>query len=63
MASYMAANPGATDASALSSALSTLAWISLGATLITYLVALKLPKPSAAPSATSAEASPKLAVD
>jgi hypothetical protein len=43
--------------------LSTLAWISLVATLITFLVALKLPKPIAAPSATSAEASPKPAAD
>jgi len=63
MASYMAVNPGATDATALSSALSTLAWISLVATLITYLVALRLPKPSAAPSATSAETSPMPAAD
>jgi sugar phosphate permease len=63
MASYMAANPGATDATSLSSALSTLAWISLVAMLITYLVALKLPKPSAAPSATSVVASPKSAAD
>lgn len=45
MASFMDSMPGATEAAALSSALSTLAWISLIATLITYLVALRLPKP------------------
>jgi MFS family permease len=47
MASYMASMPGATDADALSSALSTLAWLSLIATLITYLVTLRLPKSQA----------------
>jgi MFS family permease len=47
MASYLASTPGATDADALSSALSTLAWLSLIATLITYLVTLRLPKPQA----------------
>ena len=50
MASYQVANPGGSDAEALSSALGTLAWISLAATLITFLVALKLPKPAGAPS-------------
>jgi MFS family permease len=60
MASYMAANPGGSEAEALSSALGTLAWISLAATLVTYLVALKLPKPVATHSAAT---SPKPAGD
>jgi hypothetical protein len=60
MASYMAANPGGSEADALSSALGMLAWISLAATLVTYLVALKLPKPVATPSAAT---SPKPAGD
>jgi MFS family permease len=63
MASYMAANPGGTEAEALSSALGTLAWISLVATLVTFLVALKLPKPVAAPSGSPAGASSKPAGD
>lgn len=63
MASYLAASPGATDASALSSALSTLAWVSLGATLVTFLVALKLPKPDAATATPTQQASPKAAGD
>jgi MFS family permease len=41
---YMMSNPGATEAAALSSALGTLAWISLAVTLVTLLVSLKLPK-------------------
>jgi MFS family permease len=44
MTRYMFSNPGATDAAALSSALSILAWISLVATLVTLFVAFKLPK-------------------
>jgi MFS family permease len=50
MASYLAVVPGASDAAALSSALSKLAWISLLATLVTLFVATKLPKPEAAPT-------------
>jgi hypothetical protein len=59
MASYLAANPAGTDADALSGALGTLAWISLVATLVTFVVALKLPKPAAAPASPSATVSPK----
>jgi MFS family permease len=44
MSRYMVNNPGATEAAALSSALSTLAWISLLATLVTLFIAFKLPK-------------------
>lgn len=51
MASYMSTNPGATDAAALSSALGTLAWISLLATLVTFFVATKLPKPAVSQAA------------
>lgn len=50
MASYMVATPGASEAEALSSALGTLAWISLLATLATLFVATKLPKPEATPT-------------
>jgi MFS family permease len=59
MASYLAANPAGTDADALSGALGTLAWISLAATLVTFVVALKLPKPTTAPASPSATVSPK----
>jgi MFS family permease len=48
MNSYMVSNPDATEAAALSSALGTLAWISLAATLVTLFVAFKLPKVAAA---------------
>ena len=51
MTRYMASNPGATDAAALSSALGMLAWISLTATLVTLFVAFKLPKPGAVQAA------------
>ena len=37
--------------------------IALVATLVTYLVALRLPKPTAAPSIPPAQASPKAATD
>ena len=63
MASYLAANPAGTEADALSSALGTLAWISLVATLVTFVVALRLPKTTAAPSAPPATASLKPAGD
>jgi len=63
MSSYSAANAGATEAAALSSALSTLAWICLAVTLVTLVVALKLPKPTIAPSAVAETASPKPAGD
>ena len=51
MTRYMASNPGATDAAALSSALGMLAWISLTATLVTLFVAFKLPKSGAVQAA------------
>jgi MFS family permease len=51
MNSYLVSNPGATEAAALSSALSTLAWISLLATLVTLFVAFKLPKSGAVQAA------------
>jgi DHA2 family multidrug resistance protein-like MFS transporter len=63
MASYMAANPGATDATALSSALSTLAWISLVATLVTFFVATKLPKLAPVPVSPPIPPSPEPAGD
>jgi len=44
MSQYTVINPGATDAAALSNALSILAWISLAATLVTLVAAFKLPK-------------------
>jgi hypothetical protein len=44
MGSFTANNPGATEAAAQASALGTLAWIGVAATLITLFVALKLPK-------------------
>jgi DHA2 family multidrug resistance protein-like MFS transporter len=56
---YMASNPGATDAAALSSALSTLAWISLVATLVTLFVAFKLPKSSDNHSVNQVQAGPQ----
>ncbi len=44
MASYVAKNPGAAEAAALSNALSILAWVGLALTLVILVVALKLPK-------------------
>ena len=41
---FLMANPGGSEAAALSSALGTLAWISLVVTLVTLFVSLKLPK-------------------
>jgi hypothetical protein len=54
MNSYLSANPGATDASAQAYALGRLAWIALGGTLATLVVALMLRDPSA-----SSEVQPK----
>jgi MFS family permease len=51
MSRYVVNNPGASEAAALSSALSALAWISLLATLVTLFVAFKLPKSGAAQAA------------
>lgn len=42
---FMVSNPGATEAAAQSAALSTLAWISASATLVTLVVSLMLRKP------------------
>ena len=56
MSNYVAANPGATDAASLSSALGTLAWISMAVTLVTLFVAYKLPKDTAAPAVPATEA-------
>lgn len=54
MSRYFANNPGASEAVSLSSALSTLAWISLAAMLITLFVAFKLPKSEAVTQAAAA---------
>ena len=48
MGTYMTGNPGATDADALSYALTMLSWIGLVAVIVTLLVSMKLPKPEAA---------------
>ena len=53
MSQYTVKNPGATDAAALSNALSILAWISLAATLVTLVAALKLPKAGTPQPATA----------
>jgi MFS family permease len=59
MSSCTANNAGATEAAAQASALGTLAWIGVAATLPTLFVALKLPKPaseSPVPGTTSGSA-------
>ena len=58
MSRYLGSNPGATEAAALSSALSILAWITLVATLVTFFVALKLPKSTSDQTAPQAQAGP-----
>jgi nitrate/nitrite transporter NarK len=59
MNSYMAGNPGATEAAAQSYALSMLAWITVVASLVTLGATLLLRKP--ADSATEAQAQPPAA--
>jgi MFS family permease len=63
MSKYMISNPGASEAAALSSALGTLAWICLAATLVTLFVAFKLPKPSSPKATPQATAEPKPAAN
>ena len=50
MSSYVANNPGATDAAAQAFALGRLAWIGLAGTLATLIVALMLGNPTTAPA-------------
>jgi nitrate/nitrite transporter NarK len=62
MSRYMINNPGATEAAALSSALSTLAWISLLATLVTLFIAFKLPKSTESQAAPQTQIGQRSAV-
>lgn len=61
----MAGNPGATEAAAQSSALGTLAWISVAVSLVTLVITLMLRKPAggsaAQTPATPAAAAPPAA--
>jgi DHA2 family multidrug resistance protein-like MFS transporter len=58
MGSYVAANPGATDAAAQAAALGILGWITAAASLTTLGAALLLKKPEAKPATAPAPKAP-----